>query len=458
MEPSVSEIIGAFLEETRQLCQSVDALPAETAGELYAMLNEASAAATGNIQAVDPALRVELCDRLDRVTDRLAETAPPRRREGANIFTPAVHDYRRWGNVELMKDKGLAGYMLAKETGAHAVMFFGAAGQAYPYADMLEGLELLCTDAAPGEAEVYYEHLQAHYREMDVLVLHGMYQQTAEYLDAYRRLRPDGSVFCGLDMNSYWMGNINWDAPIVKRFAAQCNVVATSCRPLRDVLNRNPSVPFSCRWLPNGFYDSTGEKVVADADVKENVILTVGRIGTAQKNNEEMLLGFALASGRLPGWQLRLVGTVDESFKPFIKEFFEKFPDLEKRVVFTGPIAGKAALYGEYARAKIFALTSQMEGGTPNVYAEALVHGCMFVTSDIDAAEDITDCGALGEIYPLQDVNALAAALVRTAKRGTPEKLRGHIEKATAYARKYYDWTRNAAKLAHMLDAAGPAL
>jgi hypothetical protein len=49
-----------------------------------------------------------------------------------------------------------------------------------------------------------------------------------------------------------------------------------------------------------------------------------------------------------------------------------------ERVAFTGAITDKAELYSEYAKAKIFALTSTLEGVTPNVYAEALFHGCMF--------------------------------------------------------------------------------
>ena len=456
MASVMEQTMHAFLLETEELTERVNELPYVTAVELYDLLDVSAKSVTANIRNVNAQLRVEICARQDALLERIVDLQKmtgggysiPDRSQG--VYTPAVHDYRRWTNTELLKDKCLTGYTLAKTVGAKPVQYFCDGAADNSYARELPGLEILYTDEPAGTPHAYEAHLQKEYRQMDALILHGMYGKTIDFLDAYRKRRPDGRVYCGLDMNSYWMARIPWEHPAVQRFARQCDVVATSCSSLRDALNMNPNVGFPCRWMPNGFYNAGNLAVEADADRKENVILTVGRIGTAQKNNEELLRAFARVSARLPGWTVRLVGPIEPGFQPFINDYFTKHPDLVGRVVFTGAIVDKKELFAEYARARVFALTSQSEG-FPNVYAEALVHGCMFVTSDIDAASDITCDETLGITYPLGDGGALERALLTLSQITDRARVRTHIENALAYARRYFDWNRNAEKLAYML-------
>jgi glycosyltransferase involved in cell wall biosynthesis len=349
-----------------------------------------------------------------------------------------------------MKDKGLAGYTLSKELNARCVMYFASEREDYPYADALPGLELLRDGSESGIADVYNEHLLANYPDMDVLALHGPYPQTMDYLNNYRKLRPDGKVYCGLDMNSLWAEDYPWEHEYATRLFSQCDVIATSCRHTRDALNRDPRVSFPCRWFPNGFYNVTGKRAEADAERKENVIITVGRIGNKYKNNEELMVAYARASNELDGWTLKFIGPVETKIEPFKAHYFKERPDLKDRVVFTGAINDKDELYGEYAKAKIFALTSTKEGG-PNVYAEALFHGCMFITSDIDAADDMTNYGQLGKKYKLGDPDELADMLIEMCNKADKKAFEKHIPKALKYARRYYDWNRNAKKLRYML-------
>ncbi len=286
---------------------------------------------------------------------------------------------------------------------------------------------------------------------MDVLILHGMYNETIGFLKRYRQLRPDGKVYCGLDMNGPWMKRIDWSNPSIHKFAEQCDIIATSCTYLRDEINRNPLIPFSCRFLPNGFYNADNLDIVADASVKENVIITVGRIGTLQKNNLELMIAFGNVSHLMKNWKLKLIGSIEPEFQAIIDEFFSIRPDLKSRIIFTGSIVEKEKLYKEYAKAKIFALTSIFEGGTPNVYAEALFHGCMFLTSDIDAAQDITNFETLGITYECKNMKALEKAIVTLCRRANKETMKLHIPKALNYANQVYDWEKIAKKLAYDL-------
>jgi len=455
MDAMNPQSISDFLSEAEPYIEKLDSLSLGTAAELYDMLDEAARAATSCICEIDPELRVKICDFLDMVLERIVDELPPFEHEGEplKIYTPALNvlGFTRWENVYLMKDCGLISYMLAKELGASPVMFFGTKPSDFPYLSSMPGMEMLYHDSDFGLEDAYKDYLLNNYPEMDILVIHGMFNISASYLDVYRKLRADGKVYCALDMSSWMMNEISWNAQGVDQFSSQCDIISTSCRQIRNELNRNPEVHFPCRWLPNGFYNPTDTPVMADRCLKENVLLTVGRIGSKEKNNEELLEAFARVSDTIEGWSLRLVGPIEPKFKPYIDEFFTYYPHLRERVIFTGAITDKEELYKEYARAKIFALTSFSEGGTPNVYAESLFHGCMFVTSNIDAADDITNHGELGVKYPPGDVGALQKALVETCIKADKQGMQQHIPKALAYAKKYYDWNRNAKKLAYML-------
>ncbi len=121
--------------------------------------------------------------------------------------------------------------------------------------------------------------------------------------------------------------------------------------------------------MPNGFSNDYKLKVEANPKRKKNVILTVGRIGTKQKNASHLLLAFTEVASRMPDWSVKVVGTIEPEYHATIEKFFKLHPHLKERVIFTVPIYDKQELYKEYAEAKCFILTSTFKGGTPNVYA-----------------------------------------------------------------------------------------
>ena len=453
MSGMFSQELSGFLSETEQFIEQVDSLSFDTAADLYDLLDDAAMVATTHIEEVDPELRVEICNRQDIVLERIVDVLPPFERVGEqiNIFSPSLNMYNDWYNLQIMKDCALTGYLLARETGGKPFMLFGTAGVDYPFLPLLPGLELVRREPENDPAQNHLQYLKDNYMNMDVLILYGMYPQSPPYLDVYRKVRPDGKVYCALDMSTYWFKNIDWDELSVQTFGQQCSVIATSCRFMRDFLNRTTVTRFPCRWLPNGFYNPTGLDLKADAAYKENIILTVGRIGVGQKKNEELMLGFAEVASALSDWTLRLVGPIDPHMNEFIEWYFNNYPHLKERVTLVGSIVDKTVLYDEYAKAKVFSLTSRSESGTPNVCAEALYHGCMFVTSDIDGADDMTNFGELGVVYTRGDIKGLSEALLKVCSDADKAAFEKHIPKALAYADKYYDWNRNAKKLAYML-------
>ena len=103
---------------------------------------------------------------------------------------------------------------------------------------------------------------------------------------------------------------------------------------------------------------------------------------------------------------------------------------------FAGVIADKAELYQEYDRAKIFALPSAWEGGTPNVVSEALHSGCVMAVTKFDAYEDAIDRGRCGAASALFDIPGFANNLLSLCQNPGLEEL---SQNAYQYALRTYD-------------------
>ena len=350
-----------------------------------------------------------------------------------------------WNNQQLTKNCGVLPYLFYREYGFHAVMA-GVRNGSYPALERyVKGLEMeFLPDASMAAGRAYISQRAA---DMDVLVLHGPFAYYLPLLDHYRQLRPDGKVYLELDLNIYSAERLDWDRPEFRRFLSQCTVVGASCRRMQQYLSAK--WPCVIEYIPNGFYNFAQVDLRGDFAQKQNIILTVGRIGTAQKRNETLLQAFARAADSLTGWQVVLAGAVTDSFRGWLESFFVEYPQLRERVVLTGMIEDKAELMAWYRRAKIFALTSELEGGTPNVVAEALNSGCYMITSEIDGAADITDFGRCGRSFPIGDAAALAGLL--PAVCGDAELMRRGGEHAIGYAQRTFDFQRILARLYYLL-------
>ena len=342
-----------------------------------------------------------------------------------------------WNNQQLLKGCVLIPWLLHKNHGFKTVLVGNKCSDAYPNLKLLDGLEF---DFLPEDsllARVNY--VERHASEIDLLILYGAYPQHIPVVERYKALRPNGKIYLASDMNVGWAKRIPVNHPAYRKFLNSCDVIGASNTTVAEYMRRH----WCCHvdLIRNGFYDFGG----APADTsKENIILTVGRLGTRQKATNVMLEAFAAVADKIPSWQLRLVGTVEESFKAFLAGYFLVHPRLADRVTVTGLIENRGELLKEYARAKIFCLTSTFEG-TPNAATEALQAGCYVLTSAIDAATDITGKGRCGRVFPIGDTARLAK-LLKAVCRDNRLLLNGSAF-AASYARKEFDAVKIAASL-----------
>lgn len=267
-------------------------------------------------------------------------------------------------------------------------------------------------------------------REPDVLYLYGLYDYSLIAIDEFMKKNPDGKIYLKLDANVGWMNRLTFNREIIE-LLKRCTVVSVENKRLHEYLNRK--WPITVDYIPNGYFDFA-EDPEPDWDAKENTILSVGRIGTWQKASEVLLQAFEKAAVFLPNWKLKFVGTVEDSFWSKVDEVFERSPELRDRVVIVPFIRDKAVLSQEYRKAKVFCLTSRVEG-FPNVLPEALRWGCFPIVSNVDCASDVTNDGNLGEIFEIDDVDGLADKLVATCRN--EDRLRRLFQPIMQYAHQH---------------------
>jgi glycosyltransferase involved in cell wall biosynthesis len=166
---------------------------------------------------------------------------------------------------------------------------------------------------------------------------------------------------------------------------------------------------------------------------KKNIILTVGRIGAKEKNNQ-MLLD-AISKVELKDWKMIFIGPIEKEFENNIKEFYLNNATYRENVEFKGAVYDRKKLLEYYSSAKLFCLTS-IEESFGFVLIEAMSYGLYVITTDVSSAKDITDNEKYGEIvYCEEDLIEAINKMIHDEKNY--KELSSEI---ISYTRKKYNW------------------
>jgi glycosyltransferase involved in cell wall biosynthesis len=159
--------------------------------------------------------------------------------------------------------------------------------------------------------------------------------------------------------------------------------------------------------IPNGI-DFDG---ALSGNNRENIILTVGRLGMRQKATDILLQSFKNSEVLHKKWKLILVGDVAQEFQNYIDDFFAENPLMKDKIEFTGKISDKKVLEEYYLKSKVFAMPSRWEGFTLAML-EALSYGCYFVGTDkIAPIDDVLSDSDYGIKIESDNVDAFANGL-----------------------------------------------
>lgn len=247
--------------------------------------------------------------------------------------------------------------------------------------------------------------LQLYHFEIDQLDILGMYiiLKRIFFQRPFTYIKCDGSDrFTNTDLKKIKFKFFRkWVIGQIDLFTVETTTDFKIIRSLKDYQGIN------LQLMPNGFFDN-GEKIDI-SQPKEKIILTVGRLGTHQKNTEFLLASFTEFAKTNHVWKLCLVGSIEEDFKSKIETFFQENPSLRDRVHFTGPIADRKIMQDYYRRSAVFILTSRAEG-SPLVLPESLSMGCFNLLSNkINLRDDVMNNGRFGTSFSIENTAELVS-------------------------------------------------
>ncbi|WP_291399368.1 glycosyltransferase family 4 protein [Daejeonella sp.] len=375
------------------------------------------------------------------------------------IFTDAE-------NFHLVKDVGQLPYFMFKTEGFHSNLVSYKNTESYSFLNKeVKGLELTLI---PKKGRIFYfeigilSYLLSHSKTIDVLNLFHFKKGNFLYLLIYKLLNPKGKSYIKLDMdilffkkyNSFFFSNYkikNYFLQILTSWIFKfTDILSVESEDAKQyLLQVYPELKDKLICIPNGIDDISiqQEILVKPYQEKENIILTVGRIGTDQKNTELLLDALKLID--LKDWKVYIIGPIEEEFKSHINTFFQELPQLKDKVIFTGNISDRLELFDWYNKAKIFCLSSRHEG-FPIAFPEALYFGNHIITSPVSSAKHITENGQYGIIAePTAQDFAMAIQKSIAPNYLSEEKFRAIRD----FSMNNFVWTKIVKKLAEKLNS-----
>ena len=369
-------------------------------------------------------------------------------------------------NFHLVKDVGQLPYFMYKTEGYDATLISYQNNVEYPFIDQeVNGLKL---NFIPNKGRfLYFElgvlyYLFNHSKSIAVLNLFHFKKDHILYLLIYKLVNPQGKAYIKLDMdilffknyNAFLFSNYRIKNLILKALTSWIfkltDLFSVETDQAKDyLLNIYPELQNKLICIPNGVDNLYLDKEIPIKafQEKENIILTVGRIGTEQKNTE--LLLDALKITDLKDWKVYILGPIEESFKKYIADFYKEYPQLENKVIFTGNITDRKELFDWYNRSKIFCLSSRYEG-FPIAFPEALYFGNYLISSPVSSAEHITSSGKYGTVARA-DAHEFSKAIQNSIEPGFLSSQR--YEEIRRFSKDNFTWPGIVKKLADQIKS-----
>ena len=369
-------------------------------------------------------------------------------------------------NFHLVKDVGQLPYFMYKTEGYDATLISYQNNVEYPFIDQeVNGLKL---NFIPNKGRfLYFElgvlyYLFNHSKSIAVLNLFHFKKDHILYLLIYKLVNPQGKAYIKLDMdilffknyNAFLFSNYRIKNLILKALTSWIfkltDLFSVETDQAKDyLLNVYPELQNKLICIPNGVDNLYLDKEIPIKafQEKENIILTVGRIGTEQKNTE--LLLDALKITDLKDWKVYILGPIEESFKKYIADFYKEYPQLENKIIFTGNITDRKELFDWYNRSKIFCLSSRYEG-FPIAFPEALYFGNYLISSPVSSAEHITSKGKYGTVAKA-DAHEFSKAIQNSIEPGFLSSQR--YEEIRRFSKDNFTWPGIVKKLADQIKS-----
>lgn len=357
-------------------------------------------------------------------------------------------------DVHLWKSQGMIPYHMYKEYNMKAGVV-AYPNEDYPSAEKIEGIDVECICPKYGETIDSCLYMLRNARKIDYLYTYHIKWKALMPILVFRILNPRGRVWLDLDWNLNWAESYNalkegnaWERVQfwMQKFIMQrcCTLITSSASACCRRFSKIYGIRNKVKYVPRG-----SELIECDYKSKENIILTVGRLGTKQKNTELLVRAF-INTRNQQNWKLVLIGSAEKKFLNYLEKNIAEY-HLEDRIQYLGNITDRLELSKWYAKAKIFALSSRFEG-FPLVYAEALLQGDYLLGSDVlTCTEDIIgEKEFVGRTFRNNKVSSLENCILKTVE--SPYLEEEHVIVRREYAIRNFTYSEILKKISgHLL-------
>ena len=261
---------------------------------------------------------------------------------------------------------------------------------------------------------IYVKYLWQNASRINLLMCFHWRLETFVNILLYKILNRDGLIYVKLDTES----GKEWDLSRCSFIGRTIRkIIYNSCLSKVNVISCETSQPYNSLCHNKYFGDQLRKKLLMPNafdeahlnilrikermyDEKENLMITVGRLGTSQKNTEMLLK--ALEDVDLKEWKFCFIGPIENDFNSIIEQFYKNYPSKRKQIIFKGKIDNKKELWEWYNKAKIFVSTSRRES-YGLVLNEAKRFRNYIISTRTGAAEDLIEQEKYGYFIEQED-------------------------------------------------------
>lgn len=330
-------------------------------------------------------------------------------------------------NVHLIKDLGQVGNFIGQETNYNSKLVCYQNSTDYSYLKT-EAKNLSLDFIKPIGRFLFLEksvlkYIKRNAKNIDVLNLYHLTKESIYYGLYYMFCNNNGKIYLKMDVyNEALTKDILYSKiSLFQKFHQQMEQLFLKKLAVISVENpialelfkkKYPKVEQKTILVSNGVNDEFLHKqfpIIKSFEEKENIILSVGRIGAIDKNFEMLLNAFSKAN--LADWKLIFVGPIENNFDEKVKQVISQLPPLKDQIILTENIENRMELYDYYHRSKICCLTSPFES-FGITFIEAMYFGNYVIgTTGMSSFNYITNNLKLGSCVDINDISSLTSLL-----------------------------------------------
>lgn len=297
------------------------------------------------------------------------------------------------------------------------------------------------------------QFIREHIQEYDAIMLFHYGSTAWKLAKLCKKYNPNVVVYIKLDMgiggfnhfcnNSPFQNLKNWFEKIKSSYV---DVFTVETKSYYEKLKKTSVFNNRIEYLPNGVSLIDIDVDSIDALPKENSIVTIGRLGTPEKNSSLLLKAIEkLPESIVKQWKFLLVGPSTQEFIDKVHQFKVSHPNIADSIIMVGPVTDRNELYSYGRKAKIICMTSRSESTCISTL-EAMYFGAYpIITNYSDFTLDTTNMGLYGSIVENGNADELAQQLSKSMKN---DNLLINCNESQIYARNTFDYY----ELSHKLD------